>query len=78
MAFAKTACPVTRSEFRRDARDLVVVIDGKEMLAEAREFATGSLGWNATGKMLLKVGDRLVSVQVGVNLTLVGSKEARE
>jgi hypothetical protein len=33
------------------------------------------LGWYLTGKTNLKVGGKTVSVQIGMNLTIVGSKE---
>jgi hypothetical protein len=45
------------------------------MTAEVKEFSTGSLGWYLTGKTNLKVGEKSVSVQIGMNLTIVGSKE---
>jgi hypothetical protein len=45
------------------------------MIAEPREFSTGSLGWNINGKLVVQIGETPVTVQVGLNLTLVGSKE---
>jgi hypothetical protein len=72
---AKTVCPVTRQQFKDNAKPIEVVIDGQKMIAEPREFSTGSLGWNINGKITLMVGEVRVSVQVGMNLTLVGSKE---
>ena len=71
----KTVCPVTRKEFIEKAKPVEVVIDGNKMIGAPREFATGSLGWNISSKMTLMVGDKPVTVQVGLNLTLVGSKE---
>jgi hypothetical protein len=72
---AKTTCPVTREQFKKSAKSVEVVIDGQKMIAAAREFSTGSLGWNINGKMTIQVGDTPVTVQVGMNLTVVGSKE---
>jgi hypothetical protein len=72
---AKTICPVTRQQFKKDAKQIEVVIDGQKLIADPREFSTGSLGWNINGKITLQVGEARVSVQVGLNLTLVGSKE---
>ena len=72
---AKTTCPVTRQQFKQTAKAIEVVIDGQKMIAEPREFSTGSLGWNINGKITLQVGETRVTVQVGMNLTLVGSKE---
>jgi hypothetical protein len=72
---AKTTCPVTRQQFKDQAKSMEVVINGQKMLAEPREFSTGSLGWNINGKLVVQIGDTPVTVQVGLNVTLVGSKE---
>jgi hypothetical protein len=72
---AKTNCPITRDEFRELAQAIEVSIAGSPQLAEVKEFSTGSLGWYLNGKMPLKIGDKVVSVQIGMNLTIVGSKE---
>lgn len=71
----KTTCPVTREEFRKDAKPLEVIINGVPLLAEVKEFSTGSLGWYLSGKTTCKIGDQAVPVQIGLNLTIVGSKE---
>ena len=52
-----------------------MIIDGSKFLADVKEFSTGSLGWYLNGKAILKIGDKSVNVQVGLNLTIVGSKE---
>jgi hypothetical protein len=72
---AKTICPVSRKEFKEKAKPVEVVIDGNKLVGAAREFSTGSLGWNISNKMTLQVGDKSVTVQVGLNLTIVGSKD---
>lgn len=72
---AKTTCPVTREQFKQNAKPVEVLIDGNKMIAVNREFSTGSMGWNISSKMTLMVGDTPVTVQVGMNLTIVGSKE---
>jgi hypothetical protein len=73
---AKTSCPVTRSEFLENAKPLTVVInDMPPLMAEVKEFSTGSLGWYLNGKTTIEVGGKRVSVQIGMNLTVVGSKE---
>jgi hypothetical protein len=68
-------CPVTRAEFRESAQPVKVEINGVAMLAEVKEFSTGSLGWYLNGKTLIDVGGKPVSVQIGLNLTIVGSKD---
>lgn len=72
---AKSPCPVTREEFNKDAKPVEVTINGIPMTAEVKEFSTGSLGWYLNGKSNIKIGDKSVSVQIGMNLTIVGSKE---
>ena len=72
---AKTSCPVTRAEFVENAQPIEVVINGVPMMAEVKEFSTGSLGWYLNGKSTIRIGDKPVSVQIGMNLTIVGSKE---
>jgi hypothetical protein len=72
----KTSCPVTRADFIANAKQIPIVIGANPpLLAEVKEFSTGSLGWYLNGKTTIDVGGTLVSVQVGVNLTIVGSKE---
>jgi hypothetical protein len=71
---AKTNCPITRAQFR-DAKPVELTINGTPMRADAREFSTGSLGWYLNGKTVVDVNGTKVTVQVGVNLTIVGSKE---
>lgn len=72
---AKTTCPVSRQHFKEHAKPVEVVIDGTKMQAMNREFSTGSLGWNISSKMTIQVGGTPVTVQVGLNLTIVGSKD---
>ena len=72
---AKTNCPVTRKQFVEGAKPIEVVVNGIPLIAEVKEFSTGSLGWYLNGKTSIKIGDTPVSVQIGMNLTIVGSKE---
>ncbi len=71
----KTTCPITRSDFRSKAKPVAVTINGIPLQAEVKEFSTGSLGWYLNGKTTIDVGGTLVSVQIGMNLIIVGSKE---
>jgi hypothetical protein len=72
---AKTTCPISRSEFKDQAKSVTVKINDVPFVAEPREFSTGSLGWNINGKMTIEIAGKMVSVQVGMNLTVVGSKD---
>ena len=71
----KTSCPITRSDFTSKAKPVNVTINGVPLQAEVKEFSTGSLGWYLNGKTTIDVGGTPVSVQIGLNLTIVGSKE---
>lgn len=73
---AKVPCPVSKTEFLAKAEPVKLVINGSEMLANKREFSTGSFGWYLTGKATILVDGKPLSVQVGANLTVVGSKDA--
>jgi hypothetical protein len=68
-------CPVTRQEFRETAQPVKVEVNGIPMMAEVKEFSTGSLGWYLNGKSVIDVGGKQVSVQIGMNITIIGSKE---
>jgi hypothetical protein len=72
----KSACPVSKTQFVEKAEALKVVINGQEQLAEVKEFSTGSFGWNINAKIVVQVDGKPLSVQVGMNMTVVGSKDA--
>jgi hypothetical protein len=76
MAFTKTACAVTRDEFAEHAKPLDVQIDGIVLTAEVKQFSTGSLGWSISEKRDLRLNGKSIRVQVGLNVTIIGSKEA--
>jgi hypothetical protein len=73
---AKSTCPISRAQFVEKAEPVRVVINGQEMLAEVKEFSTGSFGWNLNGKTIITVDGKPLSVQIGMNMTIVGSKDA--
>ena len=72
----KTSCPVSLTQFMEKAEPLRVSINGQEMLAEVKQFSTGSFGWYMNGKTVVTVDGKAISVQIGMNLTVVGSKDA--
>ena len=72
---AKTSCPITRSQFRAKAKPVTVAINNVPLLAPVKEFSTGSLGWYLNGKTTIEIDGTPVAVQIGLNLTIVGSKE---
>jgi len=75
---AKTTCPITRTQFVEKAEPVRISIGGSEMIADKKEFSTGSFGWYLNGKTTVMVDGKAVSVQIGMNLTVVGSKEAEK
>jgi len=68
-------CPVTRIEFRQEAQPLKIEVNGVPMIAEVKEFSTGSLGWYLNSKSVVEVGGKQVTVQIGMNITVIGSKD---
>jgi hypothetical protein len=73
---AKSPCPISLTQFQEKAEPLKVVINGQEMLADVKAFSTGSFGWNINAKTTITVDGKALSVQIGMNMTIVGSKEA--
>ena len=72
---AKTNCPITRKDFSAGAKPVPINIAGSSLLAGHKEFSTGSLGWYLNGKTVIEINGVPVTVQIGMNLTIVGSKE---
>jgi hypothetical protein len=72
---AKTHCPINRQQFQDGAKPVEVIVNGNKMTAQPKEFSTGSLGWYLNGKTEIDVNGVAVTVQIGMNLTIVGSKE---
>ena len=52
-------------------------VEGVPLTAEPKEFSTGSFGWYLSGKATVMVDGKPVQVQVGANLTIIGSKESK-
>lgn len=69
-------CPISKTQFLATAEPVKVEVAGNTLTADPKEFSTGSFGWYLNGKITLSVDGKPVSVQVGANLTIVGSKEA--
>jgi hypothetical protein len=71
----KTICPISRKDFLAHAKPLTVKIGEVPLTAGPREFSTKSLGWYLNGKTNIEVNGIQVAVQIGLNITVVGSKE---
>jgi hypothetical protein len=61
----------TREQFREEAKSVVVVIDGVAHTLQPHEFRTDSLGWKLNAKQQVQG----VRCQIGLNITVIGSKE---
>ena len=66
---------ISRADFLKHATPLEVKIGDLPMGADVKEFSTGSFGWNINGKATIKVNGVAVPVQVGLNLTVINSKQ---
>jgi len=75
---AKKECPIQRAEFNEHADALTVELAGMNLLAEPKQFKTGSMGYHAGGKVNLTINGKVVACQVGLNVTVIGSKELPE
>jgi len=73
----KTVCPISRADFLAKAEPLKFDVGGNTLVAEPREFSTGSFGWYVNGKAVVTIDGKSVGVQVGMNLIVIGSKEAK-
>jgi hypothetical protein len=71
----KTVCPISRADFLAKAQPIKIELAGFPMQADPREFSTGSFGWYVNGKAPVTVDGKSIQCQIGMNITVVGSKE---
>lgn len=75
----KTPCPITRERFgKAPVVTVQFLVDGKVVAAQSatpRTFSTGSLGWYTGDKIEVPVDGVPCKCTVGLNLTVVNSKE---
>lgn len=65
----------TRRSFRTDAKPMSVSLGTHRIgVAEPVEHSTGSLGYRLTTKLQMRIGNSMVWVQVGLTMTVIGSK----
>lgn len=82
----KRKCPLTKKELTSNIRSLLVTLEGangelptkRQFVAMPKQFSTGSVGWNVNDKVVVLLDGKEVVCQVGLNITVVGSKEASE
>ena len=63
--------------FEEHAEPLTVDVLGNTVTAEPRSFSSGNRGWYLGGKIEVTVGKKKLWAQLGLNLTIPGSKEWR-
>lgn len=71
----RIACAISREQFKAGAKPMQLMVNGIPMAAMVKEFSTGSFGWNLNGKAVIEVNGIPLDVQLGFNLTVIGSKE---
>lgn len=72
------ACPISLADFSDHAKQLPIKIGDETKLCEPKVFSTGSFGWYLGEKCTVMVGGVALRVQIGLNLIVVGSKDAPE
>lgn len=76
--FPKTVCALTRKQFGEKAGTLTLKVGDMSLIdAEPREFSSGSFGWFVSGKAIVKIDGKDVKCQVGCNVIVIGSKDAK-
>jgi hypothetical protein len=73
---SRTNCPVSRAQFQTTATALDVKVGDQALAALPREFSTGSFGYQGNGKVILMIDGKPALCQVGINVTVIGSKLA--
>lgn len=75
-ADANKAAVGTKKHLVEQMKPVDLTINGVPLIASPMEFSSGNVGWNCNGKMTMKLADgTAVTVQIGLNLTVIGSKK---
>lgn len=77
MSAVKTACPISRETFHKEAKPIVAQVNGSPVVLSPREFSTGGLGFYAGDKIAVVIDGVPCKAQLTLSLVLVGSKEAK-
>ena len=62
-------------EFYDGADECVIKLWGNTLTGKARSFSSGNLGWYLGGKIQAPIAGKSVWCQVGINITIPGSKD---
>lgn len=68
---------MTKQDYLKRAKPtIIIMIDGQPLAGNVKAFSTGSLGYNANGKVTIPLQDgEAQKYQVSLNITAIGSKE---
>lgn len=72
----KAECPIKKDDFLAKAKAVAIETAGQKKVASVKEFSTGSFGWYMNDKVVIEVDGVPIKCQMGVNITVVGSKDA--
>src|SRR5207244_3513266 len=61
---SKTTCPISREDFLAKAQPVKIELNGFPLIAEPREFSTGSFGWNVNSKATIQVDKKAITAIV--------------
>lgn len=67
---AKQKQAPTKKQLDDAVAAIAVLVDGQQVVGSKKEFSSGSVGWNANGKVV--IGG--LTCQVSCNVVIVGSK----
>lgn len=74
-AKAPRKASISEADFLKAATPQLVKLGELSLgVASPRIFSSGSYGWGCNGKVVTTVGGQPVEVQVGLNITVIGSK----
>lgn len=71
----KTECPIGPVEFMAEAKSIPLDELFKGEKALPHDFSTRSFGWRYGEKKTVTVNGKDLRVQIGLNITVIGSKE---
>lgn len=69
------ASAMSGKQFETKAETLNVDVFGNNISGPPRTFTSGNRGWYAGGKIEIQVGGKKLWAQVGMNVSIIGSKE---
>lgn len=70
----KTKQLPTKKQLDDAVNAIIVAVDGQQVTGSKKEFSSGSVGWNANGKVVISG----LTCQVSCNVVIVGSKDSKK